>query len=230
MQCNICGGTAFTDMPKRPNVRCTTCGSLERTRVAALYLNGADRPRAGDRVLHFAPERGLSQLLRTAAVGGYRAVDLDPARYPDLGVDRFDLCRDVFSLTEESLDLIVHNHVVEHIECNYSVVLARLAKALTPTGVMLFSVPILPGDFTDEIMNAPLEEKLKRFGESLHVRRFGVNVLQQTLGMIFRIPAAYDLTGRFDEAALVEANIPPHHWRSYTGTSIFRVTRDDLRI
>lgn len=230
MRCNICGGTAFSDMPKRPKVRCVACGSLERTRVAALYLTGEDRPRRGQSVLHFAPERGLSRVLRDAAGDGYRALDIDPPRYPDLDVERFDLCRDVFALEEGSADLIIHNHVIEHLECNYTVVLARLARTLKPSGVMLFSLPILPGGFTDELIDAPLEEKQRHFGDALHVRRFGTDVLQQTLGMIFHLPARYDLTARFAEDTLREANIPAHHWRDYTGTSILRVGRADLRI
>ena len=62
MQCNICGGTAFTDMPKRPAVRCADCGSLERTRVAALHITEELRLASGSPILHFAPERGLSVL------------------------------------------------------------------------------------------------------------------------------------------------------------------------
>lgn len=229
MRCNICGGTDFTDMPKRPKVRCAACGSLERTRVVALYLNGPDRPRPDARILHFAPERGLSARLRAATGAHYRALDIDPSRYPDLGVEPFNLCRDVFSLAEGSVDLIIHNHVLEHLECNYTVVLLRLARALTPTGLMLFSVPILPGDFSDEIIQASQDQKVSRFGESLHVRRFGSAVLPVTLGMLFHMPERYDLTQVFPEKQLTEANIPEHHWRAYTGASIFRVKRGDLR-
>ena len=230
MRCNICGCTRFLDMPKRPLARCAECGSLERTRVAALYLTGQDKPDAGTRVLHFAPERGLSELLRRLAGDSYRALDIDPARYPGLGVEAFDLCRDVFGLPENRYDLIVHNHVIEHIECNYSAVLLRLMRSLAEGGVMLFSMPILAGEFTDEIITGDLQAKLARFGESLHVRRFGAETLQPTLGMLFRLPDAYDLPARFPEEQLVEANIPPHHWRAYTGASIFRVTKADLRV
>ncbi len=228
MRCNICGGTAFSDMPKRAKVRCESCGSLERTRVAALYLTGSDRPASGATVLHFAPERGLSRYLRSAAGEGYRAVDIAPELYPDLGVEPFDLCRDAMALPEEQFDLIVHNHVLEHIECNYTAVLVRLIKALKPEGVMLFSIPILSGDFIDEIIEADLPAKLDRFGPSLHVRRFGAAVLQKTLGMVIRIPERYDLLASFPEPQLVDANIPRHHWQTYTGASIFRVGRRDL--
>ncbi len=129
MHCNICGGTALTDMPKRPGVRCADCGSLERTRVAALHIVEHIRPPSGSHILHFAPERGLGVLLREIGGPNYRSADIDPSRYPGLDVERFDLCEDVFDLPLGRYDLIVHNHVLEHVECNYSAVLMRLARS-----------------------------------------------------------------------------------------------------
>ncbi len=90
-------------------------------------------------------------------------------------------------------------------------------------------LPILPGSFSDEILAVSAEEKLAHFGPSLHVRRFGTDVLQATLGMVFNLSERYDLTAHFRQSELVEANIPPHHWHTYTGTSVFRVMRRDLR-
>jgi hypothetical protein len=229
MQCNICGGTAFTDMPTRPPVRCADCGSLERTRVAALHIAKLLKPQSGSRILHFAPERGLGILLREIGGPNYRAVDIAPARYPGLGVERFDLTEDVFDLPRDHYDLIVHNHVLEHVEANYSAILLRLARSLSDTGSMLFSVPILPGDFTDELLIGSLEDKLRRFGPSLHVRRFSVETLQKTLGMLFPIADSYDLRDRFDEATLTACNIPPHHWTNYTGATVFSLRKQDLR-
>lgn len=232
MRCNICGGTDFTDMPKRPRVRCAACGSLERTRVCALHIRERLRPAAGARVLHLAPERGLARLLRDIAGPGYRAADSDPTRYADIGlpVERFDLCADIFGLAESGYDLIIHNHVLEHVECNYSVVLIRLAKALTDTGVMLFSVPIVGGDFADAIVTGTPAAKAARFGAHRHFRHFGRDFIQATFGMIFRLPPSYDLGRDFDEAALAAANIPSRHWRTYTGASVFVVRKADLRL
>lgn len=229
MQCNICGGTEFTDMPKRPKVRCADCGSLERTRLAALHISRHVRLPPEARILHFAPERGLAAMLRELGGDNYRALDIDPSRYPGLDVESFDLCRDVFGLPRDSFDLIVHNHVLEHIECNYSAVLTRLARSLSDTGTMLFSVPIVPGEFRDELMDASWEEKQARFGAMVHVRRFGSDFLQETLGMIFPVPAHYDLLQSFSEEELAEANIPRHHWTSFTGATLFRVRKGDLK-
>ncbi len=229
MQCNICGCSRFTDMPKRPAVRCADCGSLERTRVAALHVTEELKPASGAHILHFAPERGLSLMLREIGGPNYRAVDIDPDRYPGLGVARFDLTDDVFDLPRDRYDLIVHNHVLEHVEANYSAVLLRLARSLSETGTMLFSVPILPGDFTDELILGGPDEKLRRFGPSLHVRRFSVETLQLTLGMLFPIPETHELRDRFDEKLLTGCNIPPHHWTNFSGATVFSLRKQDLR-
>lgn len=233
MRCNICGGTVFSNMPKRPRVRCTTCGSLERTRAVALHVDGLALP-LEPAILHFAPELGLSRKLRAIEGASYRAADIDPERFKAFGLDvdieRFDLGTDIFNLPENAYDLIVHNHVLEHPECNYTVVLLKLAKALTDKGVMLFTVPILPGHFSDELIKLSYEEKVAHFGPMIHVRRFGSDFLQETLGMIFRLNETYDLTKRFAEDVLREANIPEHHWRSYTGASVFEVRKRDVRV
>lgn len=228
--CNLCGNASFTDMPGRPSVRCASCGSLERTRVTALHLDRRIRPPAGARILHFAPERGLAAKLRAMGGENYRALDIAPGNYPGQNVETFDLCRDVFELPRDTYDIIVHNHVLEHIECNYSAVLVRLTRSLTAGGTMLFSTPILDGDFSDSLSDAPIEAKRERFGPMLHVRQFGRGFLPQTLGMIFDIRTTYDLEACFPASVLEQANIPRHHWHKYSGASVFCVGRQDLRL
>ena len=80
------------------------------------------------------------------------------------------------------------------------------------------------------LVNASPDEKIARFGSMLHVRRFGRDFVEETIGMIFRIPERYDLTAFFSETELEEVNIPPRHWQKYTGASVFRVQRTDLRL
>ena len=123
----------------------------------------------------------------------------------------------------------MHNHVLEHVEANYSAVLLRLARSLNDGGTMLFSVPILPGDFTDELIVGGPDEKLRRFGPSLHVRRFSADTLQRTLGMLFPIPEPYDLCERFAEVLLTACNIPSHHWTNFSGARVFSLRKQDLR-
>lgn len=232
MRCNLCGSGTFVEVPGRGNVRCAACGSLERTRVTGLLIDAQVKPTAGARILHFAPELGLATKLSGIGGDNYRAVDIAPDSYSGLGVPvtRFDLCRDVFQLPRGGFDLIVHNHVLEHIECNYSVVLIRLLQALAPTGMMLFSTPLLDESFSDALIEGTRDEKRRRFGAALHVRQFGRPFLQQTLGMIFHLPPAYDLTGTIAPDVLEDANIARRHWRKWTGASVFCVGRRDLRV
>ena len=47
--------------------------------------------------------------------------------------------------------------------------------------------------------------------------------------MIFPVPADYDLRLSFSEDELAEANIPRHHWTAFTGATLFRVRKADLK-
>ena len=47
-----------------------------------LVLDQLKLPRANQRVLHFAPEKGLAQYLQKTVGNGYTAADFDPERYP----------------------------------------------------------------------------------------------------------------------------------------------------
>lgn len=226
--CNVCGGSTFGDMRARRGVRCSTCGSLERTRVMMLQLERLAIPTPEQRVLHFAPERGLSRRLRAAVrAGNYTAYDLHPENFHP-GTERFDLCRQVGELPTGRYDLIVHSHVLEHLPCNYTAVLFHLHRALTATGVHLCSTPILPGHYEDQWVGLTEAERKKRFGQEDHVRRFGLDDLAVTLGMVFRLPARYDLTDVFSPEELDRVNIPDYARQGYSQHSVLVLRKEDL--
>jgi hypothetical protein len=100
--CNICDGLEFASMRRRPDVLCTGCGSVERTRVLKLLLDRYRIPRAGQQMLHLAPEKNLSSQFRARLGAGYDPIDLSPERYPWEEVRRFDLATEVESLPSES--------------------------------------------------------------------------------------------------------------------------------
>ena len=52
--------------------------------------------------------------------------------------------------------------------------------------------------------------------------------IQRTLGMIFRLPADYDLTVEFDEATLIRNNIPRINWRGWSPNSVMVLDKGDL--
>ncbi|UAX95109.1 class I SAM-dependent methyltransferase [Ensifer adhaerens] len=156
MQCNVCGGETFLDMNGRLNVRCAKCGSLERARVLKMILDESGILKKGTRVLHFAPEGGLATYIK-GIVGDecYDARDIDIERYQHVKVSYFDLVEACHTLPTNAFDLIIHNHVMEHLPCNVTAVLYHLHRALSDEGLHVFSIPDLPLNFHPAAIRAP---------------------------------------------------------------------------
>ena len=80
--CSVCsyvGRFQAAGRPRRLDARCPKCGSAERYRLLALWLDRHGGALRTARVLHFAPERGLAELLK-ARVGSYQSADITPGR------------------------------------------------------------------------------------------------------------------------------------------------------
>ncbi|WP_165816153.1 methyltransferase domain-containing protein [Kumtagia ephedrae] len=227
MKCPICAGSTFYDFRGRLNSRCSTCHSVERTRVAKLFIDKIVKLKPGARILHFAPEPGLSKFFQSLSLSAYEPCDLDPERY-DIGmpIRKFDLCSDLGSLKESHYDLIVHNHVLEHLPCNYAVVLQKLQQAVKPGGYQLFSIPMQVGGYYREDLDRKLssKERAEKFKQFDHFRMFGSLDFDRTVGMVLGIDKDYDLRDYFSENDLLAANIPKRWWR-LCGASVFPVKR-----
>jgi SAM-dependent methyltransferase len=235
--CNFCGSNAFVDHKGRGPYRCNTCGSVERNRVLGLYLNRFADLRPGMNVLHFAPERQVYPLIAEAAGPNYEICDIEPERYAKLSakgvtVRRFDLCADVETLPDDHYDLILHNHVMEHLPCNVTAVLWHLHRALKPDGLHMFSLPIANGHYEEAIGAMEDAARIKQFGHPQHMRTFGIKDLRATLGMIFDIEPiiARPLVDLFGEETLRAANISESRWRSFNGSTLFLLRKDDLKL
>lgn len=85
--------------------------------------------RRGMDVLHFAPEPGMSGRLKDLA-NQYVPADFDISQYVRFLPDavQVDLCSTVPYPIEGPFDLIIHNHVLEHLPCDVGEVLSRLAS------------------------------------------------------------------------------------------------------
>src|SRR5262245_17089280 len=110
--CSVCGYRGrfqAAGRPRRIDARCPKCGSAERYRLLALWLDRYGRGLRHARVLHFAPEKGLAALLKTR-VGSYQSADVAPGRA--------DLVRDIEAIAEPegSYDCVVCSHVLEHVD------------------------------------------------------------------------------------------------------------------
>jgi hypothetical protein len=230
--CPICSSTGFKDYNGRADAVCTSCGSLERTRYLWLFLRHIGAIARGRRVLHVAPEKCLTTLLRDGFGGGYRPVDFEPERYStdDVTVERFDLCSDTFRLEARSYDLIMHLHVLEHIPCPLDSVLAATMSALRPGGRLVFGIPIGDGITVENLWpDLTREERIATFGQHDHLRRFGSQDFPRFLARVLQ-PFTSQETFQVDpkevgEETLANAAIPVERARGLTGDTLFCAVR-----
>jgi ubiquinone/menaquinone biosynthesis C-methylase UbiE len=147
----------------------------------------------GRNVLHFAPEAVLRRKIAPLA-GTYRAADIDP-RFADivLNIENIDL-------PDESVDVIVCSHILEHVD--HARALAELRRVLTRDGVLLMLFPIVEGwdeTYRNGAMTSPAERDL-HFGQYDHIQYFGRGVRRDIAA------AGFDLA----EFTAVEPDVSAH--------------------
>ena len=156
---------------RRPQAFCPGCGSAERHRVLWLYLTRellGQLPNAGLRILHVAPEAGLSKRLRTLPGVSYTSTDLD-GRHVTVAADLTNLPFD-----DEAFDLVSCNHVLEHIPDDIRA-MSELRRVVSREGVVLMQHPIDPSrptTYEDWTIVSP-DARTRAFGQFDHVRIYG---------------------------------------------------------
>ena len=163
----------------KPGERCVSCGSKARHRIALevyrkfLPIGKQDKTQ---RVLHLAPERSLSGKLLEWFGGGYITADPAPERYEHVKCLRLFFPQDYEIFPDGYVNVILHNHVLEHIPGHYKDHLGRFMRMLQPGGVMVFSVP---GPYLDQETTEGGEhlntdrERLEKFKQEDHFKLFG---------------------------------------------------------
>lgn len=169
-ECNLCGfsGKFFPfGHPPRNGASCSRCNSLERHRLVGLWadantINGA-------RILHFAPELPLTRIFKRSH-DLYRTADLNP--------DAADTVLNIeeIALPDESVDLIICSHVLEHVDDAKA--LHEMHRILTRGGRAVFMFPIIEGwaHTYENPAHASHADRTKHFGQWDHVRYYGRDV------------------------------------------------------
>jgi len=154
---------------KRPNARCPSCGSLERQRLIALYLERRTSFFTDPlKVLHFAPEPAFHEKFKSLSNLDYISADLISSRAM-VKVDITDI-----PYEEHSFDVILCSHVLEHVQDDRKA-MQELYRVLKPGGWALLQIPIQSSrekTYEDPSIVTP-EERLKHFGQKDHVRIYG---------------------------------------------------------
>lgn len=172
LMCGYRGHFLAFGSPPRWDARCPKCNSLERHRLLYLALeNGFALPHNCE-VLHFAPEPAVTKFIKPKATK-YVTADISGA-----GVD---LALDITKLAvpDASYDVIVCNHVLEHVDDHLA--LSEMYRALRPGGRLYAMTPVCEGwDKTYEnpsVDGAHLREV--HFGQCDHVRFYGSDIRER---------------------------------------------------
>lgn len=161
----------------RENAVCPQCHSLDRERHIYLYLNEeTDIFSSKRKVLHIAPEYNLkAELIKNKGLE-YLCGDL----YPQLekGIIKLDVTDLPFK--DNYFDTVLCNHVLEHVPDDRKA-MGELFRVLKTGGWAILQVPVsdlLKETYEDSSIEAP-EERLEKFGQSDHVRIYGIDYVER---------------------------------------------------
>lgn len=224
LQCPICGSERFGDFRSRVNVRCSGCGSFERSRLLWLVLNRLNIEATGLPFFHVAPEIGIAKLLHARLGDRYRAFDFSPDIYAKakIPVGRLDLCSDLSGMATGSVGGFCHVHVLEHVRCNAALVLQQINRVLAPGGYHVFGVPFWSRQYREDLSSELTDaDRLSRFGHEDHVRSFGDQDFAVMFGGAFEGMEMISLTSLIDPETANRSNIPLRALQINNSHSVF---------
>ena len=188
LKCPICGRHFRKFMPygriSRPNAQCPSCLSLERHRLIWLYLtNKTDLLKHRMRILHFAPEKCISDRLRKLNNIEYTTADIS-----SLSVD---VIMDITKIPckSNSYHIILCSHVLEHVLDDKSA-MKELYRILRPDGLVILQVPIGRKTFEDASITN-WEDRERIFCQGDHVRIYGLDFAERLRSVGFFVMVKY---------------------------------------
>jgi len=170
-KCNICDYSGYFGIMGRParlDAKCPKCDSLERHRLMMLGISRNQillNDSQSLNVLHFAAEPILEKIFRKKW-SKYRTADLYKKADLKLNLESIEL-------PNASVNLIIANHVLEHVDDNKAG--KELSRILTEKGILLCTVPIIEGwetTYENDLVNSDEDRRL-HFGQGDHIRFYG---------------------------------------------------------
>lgn len=167
--CPICGYVGmFSPVKHKPEIWCPGCDSRPRHRLLKLWMDREMQIASGARVIHFAAEPWVRAEME-ARGARYQTADLN---------DKFELQLDItaLDLLDGSVDMIMANHVLEHVDDVKA--FAELYRVLAPGGQAVITVPMIEGfdeSYEDPTLTTPAARAL-HYGDADHVRWYGRDI------------------------------------------------------
>ncbi len=173
-ECSVCGKHYRKFLPygyviSRENALCPNCLSLERHRLLWLFLQERT-PLFSDSLsfLHIAPEICFIDKFKKLKNLNYKTADLE-SPWADIHLNVENM-----PLESESFDVIMANHILEHVE-HLDKALSEIFRVLKKDGWAVLLSPINPErekTYEDSSITDPIERE-RHFGQKDHLREFG---------------------------------------------------------
>lgn len=182
-QCPMCGWQGFQFLPVKPgplfrfDAMCPECDSAERHRLAYVQLKHR-LPKDLGKALHFAPEPCIRRWLEPVS-DEYHTADLSQ---PGV-MHNVDIAHLPFE--DESFDFIWCSHVLEHVPKDLRA-MSELSRVLRSTGIAIIQVPLW-GRVTQEDALPSAQERVRKYFEADHVRRYGLDIVDRLLAAGFDV-------------------------------------------
>ena len=153
------------------DVLCPACRALPRHRILASWCETQLDSLKSSKILYFAPEYSMTRWLKK---NGVKYTTADLFAEADLKLDIQDT-----KLPDESYDVVVCNHVLEHVD-DFRKALREMYRILRKGGKLICSFPMDPKvELLDEDPSVDTEAgRLERFGQNDHKRVFGMKADQ----------------------------------------------------
>lgn len=165
------------------NFSCRACDSHDRERHLILYMEkmGLFKELQQSSVLHFAPEKHLSNCIDDSIPKEYIKADLYPK---EKDIKKIDMLRIPYD--DNRFEFVIANHVLEHVP-DYKAALSELYRVLKPNGWAILQTPyssVLENTWEDHgvITN---KQRLQVYGQEDHVRLFGQDIFNHIVNAGF---------------------------------------------
>lgn len=167
------------------------------------FKTNLDKKKKGS-FLHFAPEKSITELVRSYKNIRYMSVDKEP-RFADKVEDITNL-----SFEDNSFDIIYCSHVLEHIQNDHQAML-ELRRVLKKQGYAIIQVPIADQETTYENPHIVTEaDRVIHFGQKDHVRVYGRDYVDRLRRSGFTVNEI-DFVSTLPAKQVEKYSLIPHH-------------------
>jgi hypothetical protein len=161
-----------SEMTSLDTYLCPLCKASDRERLMAFWIinNLGSQIFLDTHIIHFAPEKSLSAMLKQLKLLNYKTADF-VMQEVDFKVDITKL-----PFSDDSYDFFICSHILEHV-INDDKAIEELYRILKPGGNGIILTPIstvIKSTIEDTAINTE-EDRWKYFGQNDHVRLYSHN-------------------------------------------------------